>query len=102
QAMRLAVDTAERRSVGDAEQAAREIVGPAVIGTDEAALALAARLGLDRRRAVAADIEEGAQHAVGPARHQERLAGVVVGDEVARLAKLAREADDHGIVPEQQ
>ena len=102
QAVRRAIDVAERGAVGDAEQAAGEIVAPAVIGADEGALAGAARLALDRRRAVAADIEEGAQHAIGAAHHQDRLAGVVVGDEVARLAQLAREGHDNRIAPEQQ
>jgi hypothetical protein len=51
---------------------------------------------------MAADIEEGAQHTIGAAGHQDRLAGVVVDDEVAGVAQLAREADDDRIPAEQQ
>jgi hypothetical protein len=51
---------------------------------------------------MAADVEEGTQHTVGAASHQDRLTGVVMDDEVARLAQLAREANDDRILAEQQ
>ena len=102
QAVLALVDVAERRAVGDADQAAGEVVAPAVIGADEGALVRTARLHLDAGAAVSADIQERPQHAVGAARHQDRLAGVVVDDEIAGFAHLSREGDDDGMVAEQQ
>ena len=73
-----------------------------MIGADEGALVRPARLLLDGSAAMAADVEERAQHTVGATRHQDRLAGVVIDDEVARLAQLAREGDDDRILAEQE
>src|SRR5207245_11238833 len=39
---------------------------------------------------------------VGAARHQDRLTGVVMDDEVTGAANLAREGDDDRILAEQQ
>ena len=102
QAVLALVEVAERGTVGDADQPAGEVVAPAVIGADEGALVRAAGLLLDGGAAMATDVEEGAQHAVGATRHQDRLASVVMDDEVARLAQLAREGDDDGIAAEQE
>src|SRR5258708_33425643 len=57
--MARTIDVAERRAIGDAQQAARKVVAPSMIGTDESALAGAAGLWLDPGRTMAADIEEG-------------------------------------------
>ena len=100
--MLTAIDLAEMGGVGDADQASRQIVAPAVIGADEGALVGAARLLLDGGAAMAADVEKGAQHPIGAAHHQDRLAGVVVGDEVAGFAQLARESHHDGMLAEQE
>ena len=78
----------------DAELAARvehqravELVGPAVIGADQAVGV--ALLGLaDARAAMAADIVEGADLAVAVAHHDDRFGAHLVGEEVARPGHL--------------
>src|SRR5260370_2940544 len=100
--MARTIDVAERRAIGDAQQAARKVVAPSVIGTDDGALGGAAWLGLDPGRAMAADIEKGAQYAVSAAYDQDGLAGVVMGGKIPRLAQLAGERRDHRIAAEQQ
>ena len=102
QAMPAAVEITEPGAVRDPKELSGEIVAPAVVGADEGALARAARLQFDTGRAVAADVEEGAQLSVGSPGDQDRLPGLVVGDEIARLAQLPREGDHDRVATEQQ
>jgi hypothetical protein len=99
QPVRADVETGEARLVGDAEKPSLRIVGPGVIGTDEGAgIAAAFR---HWRAAMAADIGEGTQRAVGPAHQQHRHAGHVLGEVVAGLGQARGQAHEQRLAAEQ-
>ena len=75
------------------------VVGPAVIGADEGAGVAAALR--HRRAAMAADVGEGADLAVGAAGHQHRHAGHVLGEIVAGLGEPRRQAHEDRPLAEQ-
>ena len=75
------------------------VVGPAVIGADEGAGVAAALR--HRRAAMAADVGEGSDLAVGAAGHQHRHAGHVLGEIVAGLGQPRRQAHEDRPVAEQ-
>ncbi len=87
QAVAGKIDAGEAHLVGGAQKLAGGIVGPAVIGADEGAGVAAALR--DRRAAMAADVGEGADLAVGAAGHQHRHAGHVLGEIVTGLGQRA-------------
>ena len=73
-----------------------ELVGPAVVGADQAVGV--ALLGLaDARAAMAADIVEGADRAGAVAQHDDRFAAHLVGEEVARPRHLEGVADENPV-----
>ena len=93
------VEAGEAHLVGGAQKLAGEIVGPAVIGADEGAgIAAALR---HRRAAMAADVGEGPDLAVGAAGHQHRHAGHVLGEVVAGLGQPRRQAHEDRPLAEQ-
>src|SRR5690606_25911168 len=70
-----------------------EGIAPAMIATDQLALAVAARAGHKRSGAVTADIVKGAQDAVPAAHRQQPIARDVTGDPVAGVLRLGLMTD---------
>ena len=99
QSVVLAAEVAVQRHRRRATQGAIEVVGPGVIGADDAAHPAAA--GQQRRHAVQADVGEGAQAAVAVAHHGDRLAGDVPGEVVAWLLQRGGAADAEPFAAEQ-
>ena len=83
-------DLAEGVLPRHADQRATRVVAPRVVGAGEAAGAAAVLLG-EPGPAVAADVEEGADLPVVASHDDDRAGGQVVGEEVARLAHVARQ-----------
>ena len=91
EAERRLVEARDRARLGHADQVAVEPVGPAVVAAADRLAALP-RPGQQARAAVAADVAEGAQHAVLVAQHQHGLAARVGRDVAARARQAARRA----------
>ena len=87
------VDLAERVPTGHADELARVVVGPRVVGAREPP-GVAAGLRGDERAPVAAEVQEGAGDAVVTAYHEHRTAGDLEGVEVTRSGEVAAHGDD--------
>ena len=88
------VQPREAVPVGHADEAPVEAVGPGVIGTGDAAAAVAARTVEQPRGAMPADVMESAHRAILAAQHQHRLPEELEGVEVPRLRHVAQVAHE--------
>src|SRR4051812_26983504 len=84
----------EGAAIANRGEASFEVVRPRVIGAHDASAAVAARPVEEPRRAMAADIVEGTDHAVIATQREEHLAHEVETLEVARVRDLGQVADD--------